>query len=506
VQSNRQRVYFVARFNRAAESVGTWKDGVTSETHEAEGAVGAWLRFPAGTVEVSVGVSYVSSEGARANLAEARPFDETRRAAQAKWEDVLGRVRVEGGSDGERTTFYTALYHALLHPSLASDVDGSHVKFGGGVGNDPAHPRYHVFSLWDTYRSLHPLLTLLYPERQRAMLRSMLEMTLEAGAPPKWELAGAEVQMMVGDPADIVIADSAKKGVLPDGDLLQRAWPTLLAAALAGPHRPANDRHRALGYVPIEAGVWGPVSTTLEYALADFALTELAAAIGQPIDPALAPDAWQQLIDPETQLFRPRHEDGSFLQPFDPDALEGSAAQRHAGGPGFVEGTAWHYAFFAPHAVAAHAAATGGTAAYVARLQSLFETDRFVAWNEPDLAFPYHFSHFPGEGWRTAPLIADARRKFFTTAADGLPGNDDCGTLSAWYVFSALGFYPDVPVASDYAVGTPLFERALLTLPDGTFTIESPHLSPAHIYVKGAQRIAHADLKGTLHLELSDAR
>jgi predicted alpha-1,2-mannosidase len=490
-QGNRQRVYFVARFDAASNSAGTWKDDVVSDAQEAQGAVGAWLRFPAGTVEVSIGVSYTSIDGARANLIEHRAFDDTRRAAQSKWEAMLGRVRVEGGTADERTIFYTALYHALVHPSIFSDAD------------QPL--RYHVFSLWDTYRTLHPLLTLLYPERQREMLRTMLELTVEKSAPPKWELAGYEVQMMVGDPADIVIADSALKGVLPDDSLVRSAWPILQTAALTGTHRPANDSYRALGYVPIDDAnrAWGPVSTTLEYALADHALTRLAAVLGTTIDPALAKqaDAWKNLIDPETRLFRPRRTDGSFLQPFDPDQLEGSAPQRHAGGPGYVEGTAWHYAFFAPHAVVAHADATGGAAAYVARLQSLFSTDRFVAWNEPDLAFPYHFSHFAGEGWRTAPLVAAARSRFFTNTPAGLPGNDDCGTLSAWYVFSALGFYPDVPVADDYAIGTPLFERASF----GGYTIESPHASPAHIHVRtGPQRIKHADIRpgATLRLDL----
>ena len=530
VQPNRQKVYFVARFDRDAAAAGTWKDDAPSDATDADGVVGGWFRFPVDggrTVELVVGVSYVSVDGARANLeAElaGRRFDDLRVAAQGAWETALGRIRVAGGSDADKTTFYTALYHALLHPSLASDVDGSHQRFlgNGTVDVDPDHPRYHVFGLWDTYRTVHPLLALAYPDVQQKMVRSLLDMTIEAGAPPMWELAGYEVQMMVGDPVDIVFADAAQKGLL-DVDRARTAWPILQAAALdttsATPHRPGNASYRSRGYVPIdeEQAVWGPVSTTLEYALADDALVHLGAALGVTVDPALTAGAssWQNLVDPATLLFRPRHADGSWLDPFDPDALDGAHPQKSSGGPGFVEGTAWNYAFFVPHAVAAHAAATGGDDAYVARLQSVFDSDRFVLWNEPDIADPYLFSHFAGQGWRTAAAVRDARARFFTTAHDGIPGNDDTGALSAWYVFSALGFYPDVPDGDDYALGTPLFDRATLTHPDGTtFVIDSPHPTPASVFVTAAdldgrtvgRRLAYRDVAGggTLHLTLSE--
>ena len=532
VQPNHQKVYFVARFDRDAAAAGTWTDDAPSDAPDASGLAGGWFRFPASsgrTVELAVGISYVSIDGARANLeAElaGKRFDEVRVAAQDAWEEALGRVRVDGGSDADRTLFYTALYHALVNPSLASDVDGSHQRFGGmgmTVDVDPDHPRYHVFGLWDTYRTVHPLLALLYPETQRQMARSLVDMTIEAGAPPMWELAGWEVQMMVGDPADIVLADAANKGLL-DLDRARIAWPILQTAALdttsATPHRPGNASYRSLGWVPIDeqASVWGPVSTTLEYALADDALVRLGGALGVTVDPALVAGAssWRNLIDPTTQLFRPRHADGSWLDPFDPDAIEGSHMQPKSGGPGYVEGTAWSYAFFVPHAVTAHAAATGGGDAWVARLQSVFDSGRFALWNEPDIAYPYLFTHFAGQQWRTAAAVAAARASSFTTAHDGIPGNDDTGALSAWYVWSALGLYPDVPDGDDYALGTPLFDRATLTLAGGTsFVIDSPHGSAASIYVNGATldgravgpRLGYADLRagGTLHLTMGDA-
>jgi putative alpha-1,2-mannosidase len=223
-QRNRQTVYFVVRAAAdAAAAAGTFLDDVASAAPEVSGFGGGWMRFPSGrTVELTVGLSCVSVDGARANLEaelDGRGFDEVRRAAEDTWEATLGRVRVEGGSDAGRRTFYTALYHALLHPSVAGDVDGSYRRFGdravavdvaaaADAGDDAAHERHHVFSLWDTYRTVHPLLALVYPERQRDFARSLLAMTVEAGAPPMWELAGWEVQMMVGDPADIVLDDA----------------------------------------------------------------------------------------------------------------------------------------------------------------------------------------------------------------------------------------------------------------------------------------------------------
>ena len=289
---------------------------------------------------------------------------------------------------------------------------------------------------------------------------------------------------------------------------------------LDGPHRPGNASYRALGYVPIDEddSVWGPVSTTLEYALADDALVALGAALGVAVNPALAAGAssWQALVNPVDAAVPPAPRRRQLVDPFDPDAIDGSRTQKRSGGPGFVEGTAWHYAFFAPHAVAAHAAATGGDDAYVARLQCVFDTDRFVLWNEPDLAYPYLFTHFAGQGWRTAAAVATRARASSparTTAspATTTPARSPPGTSSA------LGFYPDVPDGDDYALGTPLFDRATLTLPGGgSFVIDSPHPTPGSVYVTAAaldgrpigQRLGFADVVagGTLHLSSARRR
>ncbi|MBM3131833.1 MAG: glycoside hydrolase family 92 protein [Chloroflexi bacterium] len=478
-QSNRQRTYFHARFNRSAFRIGTWADGTVSESLETSGKTGAWLSFDspdAAPIEVRIGISYVSAANARENLiaeiGEAG-FDDIRARTEASWEGLLSLVRVTGGTDDERTIFYTALYHTLLHPNVFSDVNGEYPLMGGG-GNGVAqqYTRYTVFSTWDTYRTVHPLLTLVYPERQLDMVRSIAGMAQESGQTPKWEIMGNEVNLMVGDPALPIVADTYLKG------LRDFAVEDLYAVMRSGafdepaadpPHRAGGPSYRRLGYIPMEEAdtVWGPVSTTLEYAYADWALAELARALDYRADEdRLRKQAlgYRTLFDPSTGLLRPRNADGSWYEPFDPDALVGSRPYTNSGGPGYVEGTAWQYAFCAPHDSAGLAALHGGNDQFVARLQAIFDEGRFEMWNEPDIAYPYLFAHSKGEAWRTQKETRNAMRENFGTGPDGLPGNDDAGALSAWYVFSALGFYPDCPASNLYTLGTPLFDRVEIRL------------------------------------------
>ncbi|MBW2161990.1 MAG: glycoside hydrolase family 92 protein, partial [Deltaproteobacteria bacterium] len=391
----------------------------------------------------------------------------------------LGRIEVAGGSADDRVRFYTALYHALIHPSILSDVDGTYPIFTRDETGQGSDTRYTVFSLWDTYRTLHPLLTLVYPETQLEIVKGMQDMTLHADAPPKWELISDEVQPMVGDPALIVFADSYAKG-LTDFDL-GLVYDVMRDAANREDHRPGATEYLDLGFVPMErAGtVWGPVSTTLEYALADWALAQLAEALGRNDDvPVLLERAksYRGFYDGETGTLRPKNTDGSFLEPFDPDAAEGSFPLR-LGGPGYVEGTAWQYAFFVQHDVDG-LIALHGEQAFVDRLTWVFDTDRFVLWNEPDMAYPYLFTFVDGEAHRTQREARAAMEQYFGTGPDGLPGNDDAGALSAWFIFSAMGFYPVTPGLPEYRLGSPLFERITIHLSEAhhageTFVIEA---------------------------------
>jgi len=533
-QPNRQRIYFAARLSIAASRFGAWRGRQPGAAAGAQGGeVGAYFTFEGGSeVEVHLAISHTSVAGARRNLAASgsvsRGFEEVRRRTFQDWERELGRIAVSGGTAAQRTIFYTALYHALIHPGLLSDADGEVPLMGGGVGTAAGPAAFTTFSLWDTYRSVHPLLTLIYPRQQALMLRDLAAMTRKSGRPPKWELLRSEVNMMVGDPLLPVLADGLAKG-LPVSDLAG-LYPLLRQAAMdtsaSAAHRPGNASYLKLGYIPMEEAkaVWGPVSTTLEYAYADWALSRLARAVGATGD-ALLLEArarnYRNLFDGSTGLLRPRNRDGSWLKPFNPDATEGSRTQKRAGGPGYVEGTAYQYAFFVPHDPAGLAQLLGGASQYVARLQKVFDTGRFTLWNEPDLAYPYLFTHFPGQAWRTQREVARARDRGFTSGRAGLPGNDDAGTLSAWYVFSALGFYPDCPGRARYSLGTPLFDRAAISLDSAyhagrAFVIQATRGGAGEQYIRRARldgkplsgaALSHGQITagGTLRLEMSAA-
>ncbi|RLB48876.1 MAG: glycoside hydrolase family 92 protein [Deltaproteobacteria bacterium] len=497
VEGGGGRLYFVARADHAADSVGVVEDGVVSDEVRATGDAMAFLHYetpPKEPVTLWVGLSWVSVEQARANLeAEQLPFVEARDAASVAWQQHLGRVEVAGGTDDDRVRFYTALYHALIHPSILSDVDGTYPIFSRDeIGQTSDGARYTVFSLWDTYRTLHPLVTLVYPETQLEFVKGMQDMTLHANAPPKWELISDEVQPMVGDPALIVFADSDMKG-LTSFDV-GAVYDVMRDAAERESHRPGDTEYLDLGFVPMERAdtVWGPVSTTLEYAFADWALAQLAEALGRDSDvPGLLErgQSYRGFYDDETGTLRPRNADGAFLEPFDPDAAEGSAPLR-LGGPGYVEGTAWQYAFFVQHDVEG-LIALHGEQAFVDRLTWVFHTDRFALWNEPDMAYPYLFTFVPGAEHNTQREVRSAMERFFGRGPDGLPGNDDAGALSAWFVFSAMGFYPVTPGLPEYRIGSPLFDRITLHLSPNhhegeTFVVEADGNGPDNIFVKSA--------------------
>lgn len=486
-ENNRHRVYFATSWNFPEFERGLWiGDQVQREAAAETTAVpiGGWLRFHLRAGQpllLKVGISYVSAANAQANLDAEIPdwdFERIRREALAAWQRELAVIRLSGGTNEERTAFYTALYHALIHPNIISDVNGEYPLMAeAGTGRNPARPRYSVFSLWDTYRTLHPLLTLFYPGRQLEIIRSMLDIYRESGYLPKWELAADETFMMVGDGATPVICDSWIKG-LRDFDL-DTAWQAMSKPVFlredeeAPPIRAGYHELVRYGYIPFEQDtttdwwVWGPVSTTLEYNLADWTLAQLARSIGRTEEAAVLErrsGSYRRLFDSTLQLIRPRHKDGAWLTPYDPLATEGSGSWRGSGGPGFVEGNAWNYTWFVPHDIPGLMACFGGAAPFARQLQRCFDNGQFTITNEPDIAYPYLFTWVPGEEWRTARLVAGLCRTHFRDHPGGLPGNDDCGTISAWYIFSALGFYPACPAAPEYRLGAPLFDQAEIHL------------------------------------------
>ncbi|WP_303010284.1 glycoside hydrolase family 92 protein, partial [Alistipes communis] len=425
---------------------------------------------------------------------------------------------VEGGTEEQQRVFYTALYHALIHPNLLSDVNGEYPLMENfGVGRSE-HDRYTVFSLWDTYRNVHQLLTLVYPERQIDMVRSMIGMYEEWGWMPKWELYGRETFTMEGDPAIPVITDTWIKG-LRDFDIGKAYEAFLKSATTPGARnrmRPDIDPYVERGYIPLgfyAKDLAGDVSVShaLEYYIADHALSLLADSLGHREDAKRFRErslGYRHYYDKEYGSFRPINPDGSFLTPFDPRAGENFSAA-----PGFHEGSAWNYTFYVPHDVEGLARLMGGRKRFVEKLQMVFDEGLYDPANEPDIAYPYLFSYFKGEEWRTQREVARLLETYFTTAPDGIPGNDDTGTMSAWAVFSMMGFYPDCPGEPYYTLTAPVFDRVEIATSRGPLTIEAKGAGAGTRYIRSMTlggkplrkyRISHDELLGggTLAFEL----
>ncbi len=498
-------IYFVMRVSRTPQAQGFWKKqrlmhGVEAEWDKDNGKyklypdfgkqmsgddVGVWYTFDTSAneqIEVSVGVSFVSVENARLNLSTEQPegsdFDALRNSASAAWNDMLGRIKVEGGTDVQTTVFYTALYHTLIHPNILQDVNGEYPAMESHKILRTTGNRYTVFSLWDTYRNLHQLMTLIYPERQIEMVRSMVDMSKEWGWLPKWELFGRETFTMEGDPAIPVIVDTWRKG-LTDFDIDAAYIAMKKSADTAGksnPMRPDIDPYINYGYIPLgffagDNSGDNSVSHALEYYVADNALAWLAEHRGDKefaCELRKRASGWKHYYSPESGTLRPINPDGSFLTPFNPRQGENFEPV-----PGFHEGSAWNYTFYVPHDVKGLAAKMGGRRAFVDKLQKVFDDGLYDPANEPDIAYPYLFSYFKGEEWRTWQTVSEILDKYYKNAPDGIPGNDDTGTMSAWAVFSMIGLYPDVPGVPEYTLTVPTFDKITIKLNSDYYHTES---------------------------------
>ena len=536
-------IYFVMRVNKAPKACGFWKKqrvmtGVEAEWTPDNGKyklytrygrelagddIGYWFSFDTEEgeqIEVQMGVSFVSVENARENLDTEQcgfEFDAVRARAAARWEQDLSKIKVYGGTQEQKTVFYTGLYHALIHPNILNDVNGEYpLMENEGVGKVPAgQNRYTVFSLWDTYRNLHQLMTLLYPERQLDMVRSMIGIYEEWGWMPKWELYGRETFTMEGDPAIPVIADTWFKG-LKDIDIETAYQAFIKSATTPGAQnrmRPDVDPYIERGYIPL--GVFAAdlsgdnaVSHALEYYIADHALSLLADSLGHKEDAArfkAASLGYRHYYCPEYGTLRPLMMDGSFYSPFNPRQGENFETA-----PGFHEGSAWNYTFYVPHDVPGLAKLMGGKKKFVDKLQMVFDEGLYDPANEPDIAYPYLFSYFKGEEWRTQKTVKMLLDRYYRPEPDGIPGNDDTGTMSAWAVFSMMGFYPDCPGEPHYTLTAPVFDRIEIALdPEyagtGSLVIEKK----GDGYIKGVTlggkpfrgfRIGHHEMLGGGHI------
>ena len=482
--------YFAIRISRRAPQAGYWKmqpamHGVEAEWDKDNGKyklyptyrremsgndVGVWFSFdtkPGEKIYVQTGVSFVSEQNALLNLNTEQPtldFAATRAKAEEAWEKTLSVIEVEGGTPEERTVFYTSLYHLQIHPNILQDVNGEYPQMGSLKVAKTSHDRYTVYSLWDTYRNVHPLLSLLYPRKQLAMVQTMLDMYKESGWLPKWELYGQETFTMEGDPAIIVINDTWQRGIR-DFDTKLAYEAMLRGATTPGKDnklRPDFDDYVSRGYVPLREKFDNSVSHALEYYIADWNLSQFASALGKKKDAQLfarRASGYKHYYDKESGLLRPILPDGKFITPFHP-----TLGRDFEPNPGFHEGNSWNYSFYIPHDIYGLAKLMGGERKFVDKLQSVFDKDNYDPANEPDIAYPYLFTYFPKEAWRTQRLTRELLPKLYHNTTGGIPGNDDTGAMSAWAIYTMLGFYPDCPGSTSYALTTPTFDRVTIHL------------------------------------------
>ncbi|MBB5711370.1 GH92 family glycosyl hydrolase [Sphingomonas xinjiangensis] len=445
-------------------------------------------------LEVKVAISSVDEDGAVANLdSEVGGFDTVRTTTRKAWEQALGAVEVDAPAP-MRKTFYSALYHTLVAPSVLSDADGRYRGPDDQVHQAKGFTFHSTFSLWDTFRAEHPLLLLVQPEQRNADFVNSLIASQQAspfGILPVWQFQGRETWTMIGYHAVPVIADAYLKGVR--GFDPAKALDAMTASARYAPYGGLGD-YMKLGYVPIDREPEA-ASKTVEYAYDDWTIARMARALGKS-DVAAEFEKragnWRNSFDAKTGFLRARKTDGSFRVPFDPTAINY--------GSDYTEGNAWQYSWFVPQDQAAMFKLLGGDAAAVKKLDAMFEFDnskvdyshaediagligQYIHGNEPSHHVAYLYS-YAGQPWRTQERLKQIVESQYKPTPDGLSGNDDLGQMSAWLVFTSLGFYPVAPGSNEYVIGRPFVSRAALNLPNGRrFTVVADGLSDANHYV-----------------------
>jgi predicted alpha-1,2-mannosidase len=509
-------IYFAARFDRPFADSGTYSGGVATPggTQVSGTDTGVTFGFDTSSdaaVQMKIGLSYVSIDNAVANLDAESPgwdFDAVHQAAIAQWNEALGRVAVEGGSDDDKTAFYTALYHVLLQPAVVSDANGDFVGLDGQVKNTGAL-RYANYSGWDIYRSWMPLVAVVAPDQASGILRSLTDAGTECGLLPKWELASIEASLMVGDPSPAIVAGGYAFGARGfDASaalalMVKAATDTTATCNGLGP-RPGLATYLDRHYCPLDApdAPVGTVSYTLEYAIDDFAIAQLAGALGdaQTHDQFMARAGyWRNVFDASrtqggfTGYVQPRYMADVGGAP----AFETIDVTRHdpfdlQSSDGLVEGNATQYTLAIPHDVPGLIAALGGDAQLVARLDSLFtqvnaglRQPYFYMGNEPGFVTPWEYP-FAGAPSKTQAIVRRILHEAFGTGPEGLPGNDDLGAMSSWQVWAMLGMYPAMQGVGGVVLGSPTFPKATITLAGGAqLVITADGAGPDAPYVQG---------------------
>ena len=462
-------------------------------------------------VLVKVGVSAVDKDGAQRNVETEIPawdFDAVRATARQSWNEYLSKIDIETEDADQRTMFYTALYHTGMQPNLFTDADGRYLGMDLKVHqNQTNEPLYTIFSLWDTFRAYHPLMTIIQPEMNQAFIRSLLQKQREGGIFPMWELAGNYTGTMIGYHAASLIADAYTKGYR-DFDVEEAYRACLRAAeydttgihcpALVLPHLMPQAKYwkNKIGYVPCDKDNEA-VAKALEYAYDDWCISVLAKALGDTVNQqkyeAFA-KGYQKYFDPTTRFMRGVDSKGNWREPFNPR----SSNHRN---DDYCEGTAWQWTWFVPHDVEGLVALMGGEEAFISKLDSLFTAEsalegelvsadisgligQYAHGNEPSHHIT-HFYNYVGQPWRTQELVDEVLHTLYANNPDGLSGNEDCGQMSAWYILNAMGFYQVCPGKPVYSIGRPLFHNSAIHLDNGkVFTIVVHNNSRVNKYVQ----------------------
>lgn len=494
-----QRVYFALKSSKpfAEFRIFLGDREVGRESAEGRGlrAVGTYAGSP-GEVLVRVGLSPVSEENALANLeteAGTVNFDAVAAAAKAAWNEQLGHVRIEA-DDRTKRIFYTALYHTMIAPALFNDHNGDYRGADGKVYRNAEFDNYTIFSLWDTYRAAHPLFTLTQPDRVGHFIQTMLAIRDQQGRLPVWHLMGNETDTMVGYHAVPVVVDAYFKGLLNADP--ERAFEAVKNSAMRDER--GLDAIKEKGYIPAEKESES-VAKAMEYAIDDWCIAQMAKALGKEEDFeyfSKRARAYREYFDPTTKFMRGKLSDGGWREPFDPVA---SSHRRDD----YCEGNGWQYLWLVPQDPEGLIELLGGDEPFGEKLDQLFTVEsvksenasadisgligQYAHGNEPGHHTTYLYA-FVGQPWKTAALVRRILTTLYTDQPDGLSGNEDCGQMSAWYVFSALGIYPVNPAAGVYVFGSPVVDQATIALPAGrSFTIVARNNSPENLYIQSAE-------------------
>ena len=525
-----QKVFFVAKFSKPIVNYKLYADGNTTDKDLVKGIKTSTQLFFDGAKNkellAKVALSSVSVENAKDNLdSKEETFETTKSEAETLWNSALSQIVVETPTDSLKTIFYTALYHAQLAPVTFSDKNGQFRLENDSIVTAKNYTAYSTLSLWDTFRAEHPLLTLIAPDRVSDMVNSMLAFYDTKKILPVWTLYGNETNTMTGYHSIPVIVDAYQKGIR--GFDAEKAYEAMKNTMMQ------DDRgliyYKKYGFIPYSL-LDESVTITLEYAYDDWCVAQMARALGKEADYQYflnRSKAYQQLFDKKSGFMRGKSVDGkSWNAPFDPKH------SNHREQTDYTEGNAWQHSWFVPQAVDDLIAIHGGNEIFTSRLEKLFTESseitgdnvsaditgligQYAHGNEPSHHIAYMFNH-ANQPWRTQYWARHIMDTQYNTTPNGLSGNEDCGQMSAWYVLSSIGLYPMNPASGEYEIGSPIFEKSTIKLPENkTFMIEAEYVSHTNFYIQSATlngkpftktTLSHQDILkgGTLHFVMGN--